>query len=442
MDLQSQVEMLNDAAGRGDVVLVGEILDEHPDWIHPLHNELNAKPLHCACRHGQFATVQFLLEKGAGINDEDCEGDIPLDHAFGQGARMVQFLLDNGADVNIRNVLGETPLCRAVSHPVDVIQCLLDRGAEINSQDEDGLTTLHIASEFGAVDVARYLLHRGANANIRSIDKGRTPLHCAVSLNAFRCVLQHGNADVRIEDNAGLTVLHQASGKGRLDLVQCLLEHNPSVVDISNARANTPLHYASRHGHLNIVQYLVDNGGNVNSLNDTGESPLHWACKQKLKVGNLDVIRFLVEQGSSVNTKNNDGWTPLHFSSFKEHGLFHSLWGYDSGFFQFDSNDEIEIGAKYHWEFADEISRATVDEIQYLLEEGGADRDIQDNDGETPLYKASGRGHLEITRYFVTQCGANLNLPNTEGTTPLVNACVQERFDVVRFLLEMVLVLV
>ncbi len=54
-----------------------------------------------------------------------------------------------------------------------VIQLLLENGIDIDARAKDGSTALHAASAYGTLEVLRFLLERGASAEIRD-NQGRT----------------------------------------------------------------------------------------------------------------------------------------------------------------------------------------------------------------------------------------------------------------------------
>ena len=70
-----------------------------------------------------------------------------------------------------------------------------------------------------------------------------------------------------------------------------------------------------------------------------------------------------------------------------------------------------------------------------VLVEHGADKDKVDREGWTPLYWASCRGYLEVTRYLVEQ-GATLDKANNKGWTPLIVAAAHNHHETARYLLE------
>ena len=47
-----------------------------------------------------------------------------------------------------------------------IVQYLLDEGAPVNTQDEDGVTSLMLASQYGHPETVRVLLDYGSDANM------------------------------------------------------------------------------------------------------------------------------------------------------------------------------------------------------------------------------------------------------------------------------------
>jgi len=58
---------------------------------------------------------------------------------------------------------------------------------------------------------------------------------------------------------------------------------------------------------IEIVKLLIQSGANVNTLDDTGNSPLHYACKFNRK----DLAEILTQNGAHVNVRNHLNETPL-----------------------------------------------------------------------------------------------------------------------------------
>ena len=65
---------------------------------------------------------------------------------------------------------------------LDVATYLLDKGADVNAVISDGITALHMAAQNGNIAMSKLLLDRGAKINAAD-SKGWTPLDRAVKWN-------------------------------------------------------------------------------------------------------------------------------------------------------------------------------------------------------------------------------------------------------------------
>lgn len=133
------VELLQQAARRGDIKEVGFILGRGRVPADVVILPSNTTPLHIACRVGCIDMVSLLLSYRA-----------------------------NPAAKEIAPCGGRTPLhlAAALDAPTIVLS-LLEAGASPVALDARGLTPLHVAAQEGRCDVARVLLAHGADPHIR-----------------------------------------------------------------------------------------------------------------------------------------------------------------------------------------------------------------------------------------------------------------------------------
>jgi ankyrin repeat protein len=140
----------------GDVSAIRFLL-ANGESLASLAGELNA-----AAFHGHWKLCQFLIEKGANVNQaEDETGETPLHSALcklsASHDRVVRVLLASGADPNSKTKVGaetggfmrdartkgETPLHRAAAFAsAETVQLLLDAGALKETRDSNGDTPL------------------------------------------------------------------------------------------------------------------------------------------------------------------------------------------------------------------------------------------------------------------------------------------------------------
>jgi hypothetical protein len=81
----------------------------------------------------------------------------------------------------------------------------------------------------------------------------------------------------------------------------------------------TPLHEAVLIDNLEMVEVLIHEGGDVNSIDSSERSPLHFSCSN----GSDDVTILLLGSGANINIRDSYGYSPL-FLALKSH-QFHLI---------------------------------------------------------------------------------------------------------------------
>jgi ankyrin repeat protein len=160
--------------------------------------ESGMTPLHMACKNGYLDVVQFLLSKGAAVNEAAIAGRTPL-----------LYITVDGEDEC--EAFPFAPIPYTGISRLEVAKILLDRGANIHAATADGQTVLHGASCSGDTEFIRYLVKHGAN--VRAIAaNGETPLHNAArtaNIEAVRYLIDQG-ADAHVVTTDGETMVHAA----------------------------------------------------------------------------------------------------------------------------------------------------------------------------------------------------------------------------------------
>ncbi|KAH8810177.1 ankyrin repeat-containing domain protein, partial [Flagelloscypha sp. PMI_526] len=132
-----------------------------------------------ACEQGSAKVVKALLAEG--VNPNDWEGTSPLLTAcVKRNLKIVKLLLQSDFDFTQNAQFPHSPLLIACgSGDTDIVQHLLEAGFDANLRaSSHGETSLHLASQFGRVEIVRLLLEYGARTN--EIDsKMRSPLDVA-----------------------------------------------------------------------------------------------------------------------------------------------------------------------------------------------------------------------------------------------------------------------
>jgi ankyrin repeat protein len=192
---------------------------------------------------------------------------------------------------------------------------LLERGAN-PSDDSPGQTPLHVAvrarnpqtvtlpnplrtGRLDSLDLIKELLARGANPNARMTKApaggytllnpvGATPFLLAaqsVDVPLMRVLVAAG-ADPLLPTRDGTTALMAAAGLGYEEGRQTAWSEAAALEAVTLAR---------------------ELGGDVNTIDDAGNTALHGAAL----TGANSVVSFLASQGATLDVKNKRGWMPV-----------------------------------------------------------------------------------------------------------------------------------
>eukprot|EP01046_Picozoa_sp_COSAG06_P035828 COSAG06_NODE_3891_length_4800_cov_100.142948_1_plen_131_part_00 len=103
-------------------------------------------------------------------------------------------------------------------------------------------------------------------------------------------------------------VLYEAAKAGKLDEVEAAVDAGAPMEwanpDYVGCRA---VHAASQNGHKDVVAFLGSRGADVNAVDNSQETPLHWAAYW----GRASVCTTLLALGADPAAKNNSGDTAL-----------------------------------------------------------------------------------------------------------------------------------
>ncbi|MFZ5806198.1 MAG: ankyrin repeat domain-containing protein [Verrucomicrobiota bacterium] len=142
------------------------------------------KALWKAALCGRVDHIDFWLKKGADVNSTHAFGDTKghtslMAASFNAQTEAIKLLLTAGADINAQDEEGRTALMMTliplqtgnenmIRRHMKAMELLLDAGANINVQDESGYTPLMKASEFGCLEIVKFLLEKGADIETKN----------------------------------------------------------------------------------------------------------------------------------------------------------------------------------------------------------------------------------------------------------------------------------
>jgi ankyrin repeat protein len=344
-------------------------------------NNRGESALWWAARSGYEDVVEVLARAGADVNKADVEGVAPLSVAA--NATIATMLIEKGADVNMANRKGETALSLAAwNGRDDVVEALLQAGADVNKADKNHETPLIKAAWAGRWSVVTKLARSGRLEGVDTMINGMTALWRAVEsdrADAVEALVQAG-ADMNKADKNGdapLSVVKSAP------IATILIERGANL-NAANNRGGSALWLAAKNGREDFVELLARAGADVNKADNKGDAPLSVAA-------NTNIATMLIERGANVNATNTRGES--------------KMW----------------------W-----VARKCSEDLVEALAQAGADVNLADNKGNSPLTVAT---NATIATMLIER-GADVNAANNRGQSVVWRAALCSREDVVEVLLR------
>jgi ankyrin repeat protein len=189
------------ARGRGmQTPLMAAVVDSSPEVVELLLNhpdiEVDAvdtylhTALTTACSNGGEtceSMVQLLIAAGANLDHENVDKHVPVMYAAWDGQMgAVVALHAAGANLRARGQNNRLLTWASESGNLELVQWLFDHDLvegideqSTGSSDEVGESAFYVACEFGRLDVAKLLISKGADVNLRTA-LGTTPIAAAV----------------------------------------------------------------------------------------------------------------------------------------------------------------------------------------------------------------------------------------------------------------------
>ncbi len=240
--------------------------------------------------------------------------------------------------------------------------------------------------------LARSLVSR--NILLNMIDKEeRTPLLLAVEKNdieMIRILIDQSNLSILGYNNV---ILHAAIKQQNKKLIKQLAQQNKELVHVANDEGQTPLMLTALHNYTASAVLLLPYNPQINACDSNGSTALSLAAEQ----GHSAMVRLLLQQSDIMaDVPDNKQETSL-----------------------------IKASARGH------------SKVEAMLLSHGADRRIQEQQGNTALHKAAQEGHLAIAKNLVdSQHNYLVAKKNNDGDLAIRKAAQHNQELVLTFLIE------
>ena len=417
--------------------------NDHKDTVHKEEVVEIGDQLLQAAKQGDRDTIYKLIaDENIDLNIHDANGRTPIMIAtYNNDGAMVKALIDGGADVNIQDNMDNNPFLYAGAEGyIDILKLVSNAGADPTLTNRYGGTALIPASEHGHVDIVKYLLEK-TSIDVNHVNNlGWTALMEAVILGdgrekqqeTVKLLLDHG-ADMSLADLEGMTSLQHAEEKGFKEITNILANDsfkklseadkaqikkkffqaaaqgnvaqvteilNKGIdINVADEQGRTAAMIATYKNYPNVVKVLVEHGADINIRDHMENNPFLYAGAE----GYLEILKLTIEAGANPTILNRFGGTALIPAS--EHGYVENVR-------EILEHTDVDVNLinKPGWTA---LLEAIVygdggpmhQETIHLLIEYGADVNVADAKGITPLQHAQSRGFQEISKILI-QAGA------------------------------------
>ncbi|OGX54262.1 MAG: hypothetical protein A2267_01975 [Omnitrophica WOR_2 bacterium RIFOXYA12_FULL_38_10] len=176
----SHCSEIHEAAKKGDVVKLREILDREPSLL-TTKDEIGKTPLHWAAGKNQLEVIKVLLDEyHIDVNIRNANNGTPLHVAASQAnPQAVLILIEHGAEIDARTLNNSTPLHFAIIKSgkpghIEAAKILIEHGADVNAKTDDGVTPLTMALFRRNTEISDLLKSKGAKPGTSKTRGGRS----------------------------------------------------------------------------------------------------------------------------------------------------------------------------------------------------------------------------------------------------------------------------
>src|SRR5215470_2839639 len=219
---------------------------------------------------------------------------------------------------------------------------------------------------------------------------------------------QRAATDVNRRGVDGSTPLQWAVYDGNIAEVRRLIKAGANV-SLANNYGVTPMGLAAEVGNAEILKLLIAAGANADSPNPEGQTALMAVAR----TGNVEAAQLLIDHGATIDAKEKwGGQTALMWASARRHPEMMKLL--------------IAKGANVN---ASSINR----DYQRHVTAEGRPKNL-DTGGLTPLLYAARENCLACVKVLLEK-GADINLPDPDGVSPLLLAIMNSNWDIAKHLI-------
>lgn len=244
--------------------------------------------------------IRFLLDNGSSVNHINSSGRTVLqDAALEENDKVFKILMAHEPDLSLTDHYGRTVLFDAVEGGnLEIIKEVVNNIDDINITDNNGQTVLFHSVLKDNDKITKYLISNEIDVNV--LDKKRqNALFNAIvlgsqAISTIEALLEAG-VKLNIKDHADKTLLDE--------ILKIL-----AISKLDDIKVEGKYRFVSAdRNYLKLTGFLIDNGLAINRTDSEGKTVLYKEVERE----NYDTIDFLLASGADINAQDNEGRTVL-----------------------------------------------------------------------------------------------------------------------------------
>lgn len=300
---------------------------------------------------------------------------------------------------------------------IETVKQMLAKGADASAMGPNS-GALHCAAAYGHREIVQLLLQHGANPNVAD-NQSFYPIHLAAAYKHKDIILdliEHG-AKIDVVTSSQGTIMHIAAANDFYEIMH-ISGVKRSLLETRDHEQKTPLNVAASLGNYAFGWRLIDSGADVNTLDDSGFSPL------------LNVLMRL-EQAKVGHWESEGTNSGVYVKYQITNGCFRYIKPYNGGANELGRvlslMDQYDISG-YSWGPTEHRNYVNCIYLAKDLIKKGVDVNIRGNNGNTPMIMACSAGEPEAMKLLAKK-GASFDVKNDQGITPLHYVARSKRLD-------------
>ena len=245
-------------------------------------------------------------------------------------------------------------------------------------------------------------------------------------------------ADINVQDNQGRTLVYLAA--------------KYADINVQDNQGRTPLYWAAKNEHLEVVDVLLANGATSYYIRDRQAwQDLMLVANQEIKEkiltrkeeeafietakqGDIERLQYFIDKGVDINARDKDDRTALYWAIQKDFEEVVDVlldYGADVPIDYVTTNNEMHIKLfkvkrdRFNARLIEVAKQGDIQKVTAFVKRG-ADIDVQDNQGRTPLYWAAKNEHLEVVDVLLENGAASYYTTDNQAWKDLMLVVNQE----------------